>query len=295
MLCEQVLGKKERHIDNKTCCEQAHATSLSDEPLVLDPITVLPRSRVPFSWLDASFSTLSPIQSGSLFVADIPALEEHSLQERTGNPVVLAVRLASYGGFYLVERVKSGIYALSRLGSWVGEGDIAVAGKGWTGAASGSDGAYQAPTAIAKNDAVGWWHAALIEDPVINGGGIAPGKLGKDVCITFFDAKNAIQENSSSMGTEGAGSHLQAMERSSSSDVNIPAAAAQDTQGQHDSMLGGDAGTSNEFSNPVDDLQSPQELLDGLREQYLQALYISKVGLFEVVCAGVVNITKPVI
>ena len=37
-------------------------------------------------------------------------------------------------------------------------------------------------------------------------------------------------------------------------------------------------GAANESSNPVDDLQSPQELLDGLREQYLQALYISKVG-----------------
>lgn len=278
MLCRLGLWGEDKHVNNNTRYEQAHATSLSDEPLVLDPITILPRSRVPFSWLDISFSTLSPIQSGSLFVADIPALEEHAVQERTGDPTVLAVRLASYGGFYLVERVKSGIYALSRLGSWVGEGDIVVAGKGWTATTNGSNGLYQAPATVPKNDAVEWWHEALVEDPVINGGGIAAGKLGKDICVTFFDAKNAIQENAGSMGTDGAGSHSQAMERSSSSDVHIPVSTVQDIQGQHDSMQGGDAGAENEFSNPVDDLQSPQELLDGLREQYLQALYISKVS-----------------
>ena len=244
---------------------------------------------MPFSWLDTSFSTLSPIQSGSLFVADIPALEEYGQPERVVDPTVLAVRLMSNGGFYLVERVKTGIYAISRLGSWVREGDIAVAGKGWTAGTTGSShgeaaGLYKPPT-TSGNNAVGWWHAALIEDPVVHCGSIGAGKPGNDICIAFFDAKNAIQEHAFSVGTEGAangltasvaGSRSQAVERTSSSDGNIPAAVA--TQEQHESLLGGDTGAANESSNPVDDLQSPQELLDGLREQYLQALYISKVG-----------------
>lgn len=240
-------------------------------------------------------------------MADIPALEEHGPQERVVDPTVLVVRLMSYGGFYLVERVKSSIYALSRLGSWVGEGEVVVAGKGWTASiASSSDeqaaALYQPPTTTG-NEAVGWWHAALIEDPVVDDGGIAAGKRSKDICVTFFDAKNAIQGNAFSVGTEGVpdnlaasvvGSRPQAMERNSSSDLHMPITSALDTQKQHDSMLDGDTGTANEFSNQVDDLQTPQELLDGLREQYLQALYISKVGTRSF-RAGIMDVAKLVI
>lgn len=240
-------------------------------------------------------------------MADIPALEEHGLQERVVDPTVLAVRLMSYGGFYLVERVKSGIYALSRLGSWVEEGEIVVAGKGWTASTTSSSdeqaaALYQSPTTTG-NEAVGWWRAALIKDPAVDGGGIAAGNPSKDICVIFFDAKNAIQGNAFSVGTEGVpdnmaasvvGSRPQAMERNLNPDMNMPITTAHDTQEQHDSMLGGDTGTVNEFSNQVDDLQTPQELLDGLREQYLQALYISKVGTRSF-RAGVMDVAKLVI
>lgn len=255
---------------------------------MLDPITVLPSSRVPFSWLDTSYSTLSPIQSGSLFVAEIPVLE-NGQQARAIGPTVLAVRLMSYNRLYLVERVKRGIYALSRLGPWVGEGEIFVAGKGWTASASGiSDeritAPYQSPFA-AEDDAVEWWQSALVEDPVVGVGGIAAGRTGKiDISVAFFDAKDDNRRNYvspasvvESQAASIARTQSQAIERSSSSDVNMPSATVQNTQEQSDSI---DNGAGNEFNNQVDDLQSPQELLDGLREQYLQALYISKVSVW---------------
>ena len=59
-----------------------------------------------------------------------------------------------------------------------------------------------------------------------------------------------------------------AVERSSSSDVPV----LPDSESHDDGMVtGGD--------DPTHALLSAQELLDGLREQYLQALYISKVSV----------------
>lgn len=270
---------------------QAPATSsssLSDERLILDPITVIPRSRVPFSWLDISFSTPSSIQSGSLFVADIPDLE-NDLQERV-EPTVLAVRLVSSDealGLYIIERVKAGIYALSRLGPWVEEGDIFVALKGWTASAFSAIVPDEQKVRADSPSAVDWWQAARVEDPVVGevGGGGLSGKRAKvDVCVAFFDHEDARGSNVSPMepvesqASLAVAPHLQAMERSSSTDVHMPNAPAHDTQEQNESMVFGDVGDGDELNNQVDDLQSPQELLDGLREQYLQALYISKVS-----------------
>ena len=257
---------------------------------MLDPITVLPRSRVSFSWLDTSYSTLSPIQSGSLFVAEIPVLE-NGQQEQAIEPTVLAVRLMSYDRLYLVERVKRGIYALSRLGPWVEEGEILVAGKGWTASGRGiSDERITAPCQspfVAENEAIEWWQAALVEEPVVGVGGVAANKVGKvDISVAFFEAKDDNRrKNVSSAGAAESqtasivGAQSQAIERSSSTDMNMPNATVQNTQEQNNSI---DNGAVNELNNQVDDLQSPQELLDGLREQYLQALYISKVSFFGV-------------
>lgn len=264
---------------------QAPATSsssLSDERLILEPITVIPRSRVPFSWLDTSFSTSSPIQSGSLFVADIPDLE-NDLQERV-EPTVLAVRLMSSDGplgLCIIERVKAGIYALSRLGPWVEEGDIFVAVKGWTASAIIPD---EQKAQVGSPSAADWWQAARIEDPAVGEVGGPSGKRAKvDVCVAFFDhegvrGNDELMEPVESQPTLAVAPHLQDMERSSSADVHMPNAPTHDTQEENESMVFGDVGGGEELHNQVDDLQSPQELLDGLREQYLQALYISKVS-----------------
>ena len=249
---------------------------------------MIPRSRIPFSWLDTSFSTSSPIQSGSLFVADIPDLE-NDLQERV-EPTVLAVRLVSSDealGLYIVERVKAGIYALSRLGPWVEEGDIFVAVKGWTASASSAIVPGEHKALVGSPSAVDWWQAARVEDPVVGdvGGGGLSGKRAKvDVCVAFFDHEDgqgddaSLMEPVESQATLAVAPHLQTMERSSSTDVHMPNAPAHDTQEQNESMIFGDVGGGEELNNQVDDLQSPQELLGGLREQYLQALYISKVS-----------------
>lgn len=207
---------------------------------------------MPFSWLDPS-STLAQIRSGSLFVADIPALENRGA---SAPPVVLAARLSGDAGVYVIERVKAGIYSLSKLGAWVGEGEILVAAKGGldvdypgTGTGAGS---------VAVSEGGAWWEAAKVEDP--SSAGLGPSSAASDVSLVFG-------------ADEGKPGLLDpALERRSSSDANL-LTPLESSQGK------GEAAISEDVGGPPDSLQSPQDLLDALREQYLQALYVSKVSL----------------
>lgn len=246
---------------------QAPATSLSDDRYILDPITLLPRSRVPFSWLDPSSSTLWPIPSGSLFVADIPILE-NDLRDQV-EPSVLAVRSTADGGLYVVERVKKGIYAVSRLGPWVQEGDIFVAVKGWRASTVVADEQTARCESPVGDGTVEWWEVAQIEEPVVDIDALSGKRANADICVAFFDQEedNVLPVES----VEGQTASITApnLERSSSTGARMPSIAINDTQEQLDAMV----------SAGADDLQSPQELLDGLRDQYLQALYVSKTSL----------------
>ncbi|KAF7586132.1 hypothetical protein BBP40_009415 [Aspergillus hancockii] len=250
---------------NQTITIRAHAASLSDEPYVLEPIAVVPRCRLPFSWLDSSPALLSEIQPGSLFVADIPALEQTE-------SVVLAVRLVSDGGLYIVERAKRGIYALSKLARGVEEGDILVAVKAWRPSA-----VEEAPRRTEGNG--NWWLMAQIEDPVTDIH-FAAKRTKFDVSVVFGVVGGDVpMEDVSPVDlVEGRGQSLAptlTLERGSSSEGGLSAAPG-DSQN-----LGG--GLSNDVFGAetvnVEALQSPHELLDNIREQYLQALYISKTSV----------------
>lgn len=245
---------------------QAPATSLSDDRYVLNPITLLPRSRVPFSWLDPSSSTLWPVPSGSLFVADIPILE-NDLRERV-EPTVLAVRSTADGGLYVVERVKKGIYAVSRLGPWVQEGDIFVAVKGWSAAAVADEQAVRCESPVGDGT-VEWWEVARIEEPIVEVDALSGKGTNIDICVAFFDQEEDNVLPVESVESQTGSITAPNLERSSSTGARMPSIAINDTQEQLDAMV----------SAGDDDLQSPQELLDGLRDQYLQALYISKTSL----------------
>ena len=212
-------------------------------------------------------------------MADIPTLE-NELRERA-EPTVLAVRLVSDGSLYVVERVKTGIYALSRLGPWVEEGDIFVAVKGWTGASSDEEQKAvrsQSPSIV---DGVEWRQAARVEDPIVD---VGVGKQKLDVCVTFFDHEARGNNVSSIVPGESQTApvvpRLQAMESYSSFDTHMPT-ATQGTQELGNNMVSGYVGGEDELNTQIDDLQSPQELLGGLRDQYLQALYISKVSVLQ--------------
>ncbi|KAL4989685.1 DNA replication regulator SLD3-domain-containing protein [Aspergillus falconensis] len=242
---------------------RAHAASLYDNPYVLEPIAVIPRCQLPLDWLEPP-SALSQIQSGSLFVANIPALESDSQLE----PVVLIVRLSSDRGLYVIERAKPGIYSLSKLTRGVEEGDVRVAVK-----ASSRRANILAPCTPRKQLDVAsdgdWWRLAQVDDPAPDLSLQLPEKRAK-VDFVFGASAEHVDYDDRMKGV----SPMDPMEMNSSINARM-VSVPPETQVPVGTVVFGEVDEGNicEFT------QTPQELLDGLREQYLQALYVSKASV----------------
>ncbi|PGH05232.1 hypothetical protein AJ79_06843 [Helicocarpus griseus UAMH5409] len=279
-----------------------HGSSPSEDPITLIPIALLPRSRLPLSWLDPSPSPTKRIQSGRLFVANVPTLEQ-DLQQRQhrSEPVVLATRLAAddehqhrlpkdLGAdeeFYVVERVKRGIYAVCALGSWVVEGDLLVAAKRWRdgGSASMRDSRGDDEEVDKRQD---WVERAMVPDPV-DVGLLGKGK-GKvtNVSLAFGSrigekVPNFSPETSDLSSVSGlvnpfyeGRAECEAAEedaQNNSQSADILPGLTSDTPLNSQSRGIENEPTEGKIS------QSPQEIFDGLRSQYLEALYVSKTSV----------------
>jgi hypothetical protein len=204
-----------------------------------------------------------------LFSADIPALENDL--RTCAEPTVLAVRLAANGGLYVIERVKRGIYSLSRLAKWVHEGDVVVAVKRW-----------QAPQDVKMDieadeksctipDALNWWQAAQIQEPPSDLG-LGEDFAGLQVAVVFGQSEaDGSQDEPSFMDVlEHRGLSLAPAARDPEASFGLPKSQA----------VGGEAmDVDGVDSTAVDTKQSPEELLTGMRDHYLQALYASKVRM----------------
>ncbi|KAJ0424705.1 DNA replication regulator SLD3-domain-containing protein [Aspergillus carlsbadensis] len=245
---------------------RAHAASLSDEPYVLEPIAVIPRLQLPFAWLDAP-SALSQIQSGSLFVAHIPALEAAESQTQ---PVVLVVRLTSDAGLYVIERVKRGIYALTKLVRGVEEGDIRVVVKASSRQVSSGLAPCTPRKYVENAPADEWWRLAQVEDPAPDLSVAMPAKRAK-VDFVFGVPGTAADQGDEPMKSMWP---VDPMDRSSSCDLRM-LSVPPEIQEHVEPVVSNEVG-----EGQVQEIgQSPAELLDGLREHYLQALYITKASV----------------
>ncbi|KAL3434051.1 DNA replication regulator SLD3-domain-containing protein [Aspergillus tetrazonus] len=243
---------------------RAHAASLYDDPYVFEPIAVFPRLQLPLEWLEAP-SALSQIQSGSLFVANIPALESDSQQE----PVVVIVRLSSDGGIYVIERAKRGIYSLSKLARGVEEGDIRVALKASSRRANilAACSSCKHPDVASDGD---WWRLAQVDDPAPDLSLQLPAKRAK-VDFVFGMSAESVDRDERMKGA----SPMDSMERSSSVDARMVSVPPEAQVPVETAIPGGEV----DDGNACESTQTPEELLDGLREQYLQALYVSKASV----------------
>ncbi|PKY07592.1 hypothetical protein P168DRAFT_324977 [Aspergillus campestris IBT 28561] len=240
---------------------RAHGASLSDDPFVLEPIARIPRSRLPFSWLDIS-PALSQNHPGSLFVADIPTLEAHP----DTDPAVLAVRLTSDDSLYVVERVKRGIHALLKLARGVHERDIHAVKEGNAVPAALLDDTTRVSVSVC--DGAEWWQLAQVEDPVrsVEEEG-ARARPGVSVVFGGVDDGHRVRDGVTPVGVpeSRAQSAVPQLESAPSAVSDLQTSMGLEQEAQ---ALGG-----------VDPQLAPQDLLDGLREQYLQALYVSKTSV----------------
>ena len=123
------------------------------------------------------------------------------------------------------------------------------------------------------------------------------GKQKVDVCVTFFNHEarggNVSPVDLGESQTAPFVPHLQVMESYSSFDTHM-STATQDTQELGNSMVSGYAGGEGELNTQINNLQSSQELLNGLRDQYLQALYISKVSVSQPWTKNIADIMKDI-
>lgn len=252
--------------------------------MILEPITALPRTRLPLSWLDDTPASRSDEQAGGLFTADIPTLEI-DLRAKT-EPTVLAVRLVPNGGLYIIERVKMGLYSLSKLARWIHEGNLVVAAKGWQGIDAAVDGEAVDETGGIP-DGFDWWQVAQIDEPLSD---VEMGEksAGLDIAVVFGSSESDVGNIETSF--VGVVEHRgQSLAPSRSFDAAEGGASLlPESQG-----LGDDAAAmevDGVDSNVVDVQQSPEELLDGMRDNYLQALYVSKV-IWSTRYWGVVRLT----
>lgn len=181
---------------------------------------------------------------------------------------MLAVRLAAHGGLYVIERVKRGIYSLSRLARWVHEGDVVVAVKGWHEPQDVKMDVETDEKSLSIPDAMNWWQAAQIEEPPSDLG-LGEDFVGLQVAVVFGSEGGAGQDESTFVDVlEHRGQSLAPTVRDPGTSFGLLDSQA----------VGGEAmEVDGVESIAVDTKQSPEELLSGMRDQYLQALYASKV------------------
>lgn len=184
--------------------------------------------------------------------------------------MVLAVRLAANSGLYVIERVKRGIYSLSRLARWVHEGDVVVAIKGWQAPQDMKMCIEDTEKSLSIPDALNWWQAAQIEDPPSDLG-LGEDFAGLQVAVVFGAEEDAGQDEPTFVDVlEHRGQSLAPYVRDSVAPFGL--LNSQAGSGEAMDVDGVD-------STAMDTKQSPEELLNGMRDHYLQALYVSKVRL----------------
>ncbi|KFY00989.1 hypothetical protein V490_01125 [Pseudogymnoascus sp. VKM F-3557] len=94
-----------------------HPSSVHDRPRSFKPIALLSRSDFPLSCLDRSRPAPSALPDSRLYEAHVKILE---LEQRMGStPVVLIAQLDDNKSLYAVEYESKGLYVLFKLGSWV--------------------------------------------------------------------------------------------------------------------------------------------------------------------------------
>ncbi|PWY81971.1 hypothetical protein BO70DRAFT_337153 [Aspergillus heteromorphus CBS 117.55] len=245
-------------------------TQFQPQTISLAPIALLPRHSVPFTWTEYQNSR------EGWFSAYIPALEEDLgkvLVARTGTATTCTTTTEE-GGLVVVERVKRGVFVLGRVRG-ISEGEVLITGKG--GMSLGALGDDER-----KRDwrwcwcwcGWGeWWEAAKVEDPGV-GVGLGGGLGGRSML-----GKRGLRDGVK-VAFKGVSAALEGV-------VGVSDQSQPQTQTQHDGMRSSspvllgvlEQGAGAEDDYRVDALQSPQELLDGLRGQYLQALYVSKTSV----------------
>ncbi|KAF1837214.1 hypothetical protein BDW02DRAFT_566267 [Decorospora gaudefroyi] len=219
-----------------------HPASPYDRPATFKPVRVIGRCQLPLTFLDTcSDENFAP---NSLFAAKIDVLEDGDAQnEDNRNPKVLVARFETKRTLYAIERVQPRVYSICRLASWLKEKDVAEL---WDPANMPT----LPPTSTLEANGASegdWWQHAVVETQPLE-------PLAKRARMTMMRPKPR------------------------------PEASAVETN--HDDNTTKHEELGNLDTVPVElplehspEIPSPQEQLNSLVHQYLDAIYLSKTSL----------------
>lgn len=202
------------------------------------PVCVITRAQLPLAWLDTAGS------GSQLFAADVRVLEAFHVAGEEGRIVVAEEK--EDGRLFAVERTARRVYALCRLGQWVGrQGLDELSSKT-------PEPAYDMVKrrAAANEEGTPWWSRAIVEVPTdLEQKRHAMGML--DMSLRTNDGNNAPKKP----------------------DSTVQKPVLQDQDG-----LPTDTATVPRSEEPVS-ATTAQDSLEELSRQYLDALYLSRTSL----------------
>lgn len=173
-----------------------------------------------------------------------------------------------------MERVKRGIYSLSKLARWVDEGSLVVAAKGWHKTNLAEVDSIAVQKLRDMYDGFDCWEAAQIEEPLSDLG--AEKRSARPSIALVFGPSDTDLENTHQPPVNVVAHSCLPHDASESFNVSREEPNPRcNIQGSGDI---GEAMCVDQVEPGVADVQqSPEALLDGMRGHYLQALYVSNV------------------
>ncbi|KAF2266912.1 hypothetical protein CC78DRAFT_531340 [Lojkania enalia] len=212
-----------------------------DKPSTFRPIRIIGRSQLPFTFLDTSPD--SDFAPNRLFSADIEILEKPYNANNVENPPqkILIARYETNKLLYAIERVQPHVFSLCKLANWLKEKDV---GDLWDPAKLAL---YPRHAEAEQKESEGevWWKQATLQT-------LPDERPQKRVRIAMLLPKPEIIESEVSL-------------------AHSAQAVSEDTRiDQNTIHVPGDV--------PVA-APSPQQLLENLVQQYLDAVYMSKTSL----------------
>jgi len=220
-----------------------HPESPYEKPATFKPVRVIRRSQLPLTFLDTTAD--DNFAANSLFSAYIDVLEnDDGLEKKELHvPKVLIARYDTKRTLYAMERVQARVYSVCRLASWLKEKDVTEL---WD---PSSLIAY--PAILKSRESISttgdWWQHAVVETHPTE----RPAKRAR---MTMMRRKLVTEPVKDS-----------AMQR-------FDSPVTYDTQAAHSIPL---VRAEEQAPQPL----SPQEQLESLVQQYLDAVYLSKTSL----------------
>ncbi|EAT85450.2 hypothetical protein SNOG_06799 [Parastagonospora nodorum SN15] len=213
--------------------------SSSDKPASFKPVRIIGRSQLPLTFLDTTAD--ESFAANSLFSAHIDVLESEYGSEKDA-PKVLIARYDTKRTLYAIERVQTRVYSICRLASWLKEKDVSEL---WDPSGLQSYPVLPRPEQSTPNTGE-WWQHAAAEAPSAE----RPVKRARMTMMRKTQAPQPEKEKISQRF---------------------------DSPADHEHIL------SDSIPADVPEVQfaapSPQEQLESIVQQYLDAIYMSKTSL----------------